>query len=79
MLECLISSLVEVLLCMYLLFFSVYKREGKGIGLSIHFGATNSELVSYGFLVADFRSDNTKIVKYFDSPSTEFFLAFNSE
>ena len=79
MLECLISSLIEVLLCMYLLFFSVYKREGKGIGLSIHFGATNSELVSCGFPVADFRSDNTKEVKDFDSPSTKIFLSFKSE
>lgn len=79
MLECLISSSVEVLLCMYLLFFSVYKREGKGIGLSIHFGATNSELVSCGFPVADFRSDNTKAVKDFDSPSTKIFLSFKSE
>ena len=56
----------------------MYKREGKGIGLSIHFGATNSELVSYGFPVADFRSDNTKVVKYFDSPSTNIFLSFNN-
>ena len=79
MLECLISSSVEVLLCMYLLFFSVYKREGKGIGLSIHFGATNSELVSNGFPVADFRSDNMKAVKDFDSPSTKIFLSFKSK
>ena len=79
MLECLISSSVKVLLCMYLLFFSMYKREGKGIGLSIHFGATNSELDSCGFPVADFRSDNTKGIKYFDSPSTNIFLSFKSE
>ena len=79
MLECLLSSLVEVLLCMYLLFFSVYKREGKGIGLSIHFGETTSELVSCGFPVANFRSDNTKAVKDFDSPSTKIFLSFKSE
>ena len=57
----------------------MYKREGKGIGLSIHFGETTSELVSYGFPIVDFRSDNTKAVKYLDSPSTKIFLSFKSE
>jgi hypothetical protein len=57
MLACLRSSPVEALLCMcpdslYLLFFSIYKREGKGIGLFIQFSV--QQLVVRCFPVADF-------------------------
>jgi hypothetical protein len=56
-LACLRSSLVEALLCMcpnllYLLFFSIYKWEGRCIGLLIQFSV--QQLAVCFFLVVDF-------------------------